>query len=110
MILEDRIILRTDPSFLPKVVSTFHGTQDIALLTFSSSSVTDEEGSLSLLDVKRSLLCYLDFSAEVQKKRAHFMEAERQLRIHNYSYVMLFPARLRVAGEERISLTRRRPS
>lgn len=42
-----------------------------------------------------------DFSAEVQKKRAHFAEAKRQLRIRHYSYAMLFPARLRVVGEDR---------
>lgn len=42
-----------------------------------------------------------DFSAEVQKKRAQFTEAKRQLRIRHYSCAMLFPARLRVAGEDR---------
>lgn len=43
-----------------------------------------------------------DFSAEVQKKRAHFTEAKRQLSIHHYSYAMLFPARLQVVGEDRV--------
>lgn len=42
-----------------------------------------------------------DFSAEVQKKRAQFTEAKRQLRIRQYKYAMLFPARLRVIGEDR---------
>lgn len=49
----------------------------------------------------REIKVFLDFSAEVQKKRAHFMEAKRQLRIHHYSYAMLFPARLCVVGEDR---------
>lgn len=35
-----------------------------------------------------------DFSAEVQKKRAWFVEAKRQLCIQHLSYAMLFPARL----------------
>lgn len=42
-----------------------------------------------------------DFSAEVQKKRALFVEAKRQLRICHYTYAMLFPARLHMVGEDR---------
>lgn len=42
-----------------------------------------------------------DFSADVQKKRALFAEAKRQLRLRHYTYAMLFPARLRVVGEDR---------
>lgn len=44
---------------------------------------------------------FLDFSAVVQKKRAHFTEAKRQLRIRHYTYAMLFPASLRVVGDGR---------
>lgn len=42
-----------------------------------------------------------DFSAEVQKQRARFMEVKRRLRAHHLKYAMLFPARLRVAGDDR---------
>lgn len=41
-----------------------------------------------------------DFSADVQKKRAHFPVAKWQLSIHHYSYAMLFLARLLVIGED----------
>lgn len=44
---------------------------------------------------------FTDFSAEVQKKRVLFMEAKCQLRIRHYTYAMLFPARLRMVGEDR---------
>lgn len=42
-----------------------------------------------------------DFSAEVQRKRKTFMEAKRRLRVKHVKYAMLFPARLRVEGEDR---------
>lgn len=42
-----------------------------------------------------------DFSAEVQRKLKTFMESKRRLRIKNIKYAMLFPARLRVEGEDR---------
>ena len=63
-VFDDRIILRTDPSFLPKVASTFHRTQDIILPTLFSSSDDDEGEFLSLLDVKRNILFYLEITKE----------------------------------------------
>lgn len=47
LIREDGIVLKTDPSFLPKVASTFHRTQDIVPPTFRPTSEADEEESLS---------------------------------------------------------------
>lgn len=58
LILEDRVVLKTDSSFLPKVSSAFHRTQDLILPTFYSTSEVDEEGTFSLLDNRRSLLTY----------------------------------------------------
>lgn len=43
-----------------------------------------------------------DFSAEVQRQRARFTEVKRCLRAHHIKYAMLFPARLHVAGEDRV--------
>lgn len=43
-----------------------------------------------------------DFSAEVQRQRARFTEVKRRLRVHHIKYAMLFPARLRVVGEDRV--------
>lgn len=42
-----------------------------------------------------------DFSAEVQRKRKTFMEAKKRLCIKHIKYAMLFPARLRVEGDDR---------
>lgn len=49
----------------------------------------------------KMIAVFPDFSAEVQRKRKTFTEAKRHLRIKNIKYAMLFPARLRVEGEDR---------
>lgn len=41
---------------------------------------------------------YPDFSADLQHKRAKFTEVKKRLRRFDVSYVMLYPARLRVAA------------
>lgn len=46
-------------------------------------------------------MVFPDFSVEVQKKRAHFTEAKRQLQIRHISYTMLFLARLLIVGEDK---------
>lgn len=56
--------------------------------------LTRERGNIPLGNL--TVVVYQDFSAEIQKKRARFTEAKRQLRIHHLTYAMLFPARLRV--------------
>lgn len=61
--------------------------------------LTRTKGNIPFQNVE--IKVFPDFSAEVQKKRALFTEAKRQLRIRHYSYAMLFPARLRVVGEDR---------
>lgn len=48
-----------------------------------------------------TVAAFPDFSAEVQKQRSRFMEVKRRLRVHHIKYAMLFPARLRVVGEDR---------
>lgn len=47
------------------------------------------------------VMAFPDFSAEIQKQRARFGEIKRRLRVQNLKYAMLFPARLRVVGENR---------
>lgn len=49
----------------------------------------------------KMIAIYPDFSAEVQRRRRTFTEVKRRLRIKNIKYAMLFPARLRVEGEDR---------
>ncbi|XP_042297706.1 uncharacterized protein LOC121916539 [Sceloporus undulatus] len=57
---KDKVVLRTDITFLPKVVSLFHMCQDIVLPTLASNPSTMEERSLHMLDVRRALAFYLD--------------------------------------------------
>lgn len=47
------------------------------------------------------IMVFPDFSAEVQKQRARFVEVKRRLRAHHLMYAILFPARLRIVGEDR---------
>lgn len=56
--------------------------------------LTCEKGNIPFGEAH--IAVFPDFSAEVQKKRAQFSEAKRQLRNHHLTYAMLFPARLRV--------------
>lgn len=53
-------------------------------------------GALVMDNTKMSL--FLNYSAEVQKKRAKFTNVKRRLRTLNLQYTMLFPAKLRVVA------------
>lgn len=55
-IFEDRIVLRVDPSFLPKVSSTFHRIQEIVLPSFLPCLTNKKEESFQALDMRRCLL------------------------------------------------------
>lgn len=46
LVFEGQIVLRVDPSFLPKVSSTFHRTQEIVLPSFVSCLTNQKEDSL----------------------------------------------------------------
>ncbi|XP_040197924.1 uncharacterized protein LOC120930813 [Rana temporaria] len=72
-ILEDRVVLKTDPGFLPKVASTFHRSQDIVLPSFCSSPQGDQEKKFSFLDVRRTLLAYLEVTKTFRKTDALFV-------------------------------------
>lgn len=60
LILEDRVVLRQDPLYLPKVVSQFHRSQKIILISFCEIPRNKREGKFYLLDVRRCLLTYLE--------------------------------------------------
>lgn len=59
--------------------------------------LTREKGNIPFGDTH--IAVYPNFSTEVQKKRAQFSEAKRQLRNRHLAYAMLFPARLRVVRD-----------
>ncbi|XP_018424656.1 PREDICTED: centrosome-associated protein 350 [Nanorana parkeri] len=53
--LVDRIILRPDPAFLPKVVSTFHRTQEVVIPSFATNPASAREREWQGIDVRRNL-------------------------------------------------------
>lgn len=61
--------------------------------------LTREKGDIPFHSVYISV--FPDFSAEVQKQRARFLEVKRRLRVHHLKYAMLFLARLRIVGDDR---------
>lgn len=73
LIFEDRLVLHTDPGFLPKVVSKFHRTQEIVLPSFCASPTNPKEAELHQLDVRACVLRYLDLSEGIRKYNALFI-------------------------------------
>lgn len=73
-ILDDRIILRTDPAFLPKVVSAFHRNEEVVLPSFCSSPSSAGERVFHTLDVRRTLIEYLHRSSQWRKSRSLFVQ------------------------------------
>ncbi|XP_068128360.1 uncharacterized protein [Hyperolius riggenbachi] len=69
----DRITLRLDTSFLPKVVSKFHRSQEIFLPSFCNNPTNEKEKKLHCLDVRRTVLGYLDRSKQWRKSDALFV-------------------------------------
>ncbi|KAG8579202.1 hypothetical protein GDO81_010753 [Engystomops pustulosus] len=61
-ILDDRIVLMLDPNFVPKVVSDFHRNQEIILPSFCENPSSAREREWSSLDVRRSVLKYLQIT------------------------------------------------
>lgn len=68
-----RVVFRTHPSFLPKVVSDFHVNQTISLPSFFPNPSTPAEKSLHSLDLKRVLKYYLDKSKTIRKSDQLFL-------------------------------------
>ncbi|XP_056408050.1 uncharacterized protein LOC130306231 [Hyla sarda] len=65
-VLEDRIILKLNPAFLPKVVTNFHRSQDIILPTFCNSPKSRKEEMFHSLDMRRTIL-YLQQTKDWRK-------------------------------------------
>ncbi|CAJ0936285.1 unnamed protein product, partial [Ranitomeya imitator] len=56
VIHQDKVVFRPPPSFLPKVVSTFHLNEDIVLPSFCPAPTHPLERSLNKLDLVRAFL------------------------------------------------------
>lgn len=70
---QDRVVLRLDLAFIPKVNSLFHRAQEIVLLNFCPSPVHRLERSWHTLDVRRTLKIYLTCTASLRKTESLFI-------------------------------------
>ncbi|XP_073467253.1 uncharacterized protein [Aquarana catesbeiana] len=59
-VFPDRVVLKVDPGFLPKVASFSNRSQEITLPTFCANPSGEKEGQFHNLDVRRILLHYLE--------------------------------------------------
>ncbi|XP_068126053.1 uncharacterized protein [Hyperolius riggenbachi] len=73
VVSEDRITLRLDIAFLPKVVSKFHRSQELFIPSFCDNPANDKERTLHCLDVRRCLLQYLERTKSWRKTEAMFV-------------------------------------
>uniref|UniRef100_A0A803JKH4 Core-binding (CB) domain-containing protein n=1 Tax=Xenopus tropicalis TaxID=8364 RepID=A0A803JKH4_XENTR len=69
----DRAVLRTVPSFLPKVVTDFHLNQEITLPTFCPHPKNPKEMALHSLDPVRALKIYLARTKELRTTHSLFV-------------------------------------
>ncbi|XP_061488949.1 oxysterol-binding protein-related protein 9 isoform X4 [Rhineura floridana] len=69
---KDSVVLKTDPSFRPKVDSVFHCNQDIVLPSFCPNPTHPLEKAWHLLDVRRALKTYLSRTQEIRRTESLF--------------------------------------
>lgn len=69
----DKVVLRPDPAFVPKVNSTFHRSEDVVLPSFCPNPKHDKEREWHCLDVRRALSYYLDRTKHFRKSDALFV-------------------------------------
>ncbi|XP_034257215.1 uncharacterized protein LOC117661313 [Pantherophis guttatus] len=69
----DKVVLRLDPTFLPKVNSVYHRSQEVALPNFCPRPSHRLEEQWHKLDVRRALRIYLSRSASFRKTEALFV-------------------------------------
>ncbi|XP_069614641.1 protein DGCR6 isoform X1 [Ranitomeya imitator] len=73
MVFQDRVVLKPDPAYLPKVASKFHRSQEIILPSFCDSPNSADEQKYHMLDVRRTLLEYLHRTEPWRQSRALFV-------------------------------------
>ena len=69
----DKVTLRPDNQFLPKVVTSFHVNQDISLPAFFPRPSTPLEQRLHTLDVRRALAFYTDHTKHLRQTTRLFV-------------------------------------
>ncbi|CAJ0929552.1 unnamed protein product [Ranitomeya imitator] len=76
---QDKVVLRPAPSFLPKVVSSFHINEDIVLPSFCPAPTHRVEKALHTLDLGRRKGCAASKSTLARWIRATIQEAYRSM-------------------------------
>ncbi|XP_073408896.1 uncharacterized protein [Dendrobates tinctorius] len=72
-VTRDRLVLKTDPSYLPKRATKFHRSQEICLPSFYENPTTQDEVKYHTLDVRRAVLAYLDRTSPWRQSRSLFI-------------------------------------
>ncbi|XP_034274849.1 uncharacterized protein LOC117666340 [Pantherophis guttatus] len=70
---QDRVVLRLDPSFIPKVNSIFHRSQEVVLPDFCPAPRHHLEKRWHTLDVRRAVKIYIARTAAFRRSDALFM-------------------------------------
>ncbi|XP_060537977.1 uncharacterized protein LOC132709142 [Pantherophis guttatus] len=70
---QDRVVLRLDPSFIPKVNSVFHRAQEVVLPNFCPNPRHPLEKRWHTLDVRRALKVYVSRTATFRRSDALFV-------------------------------------
>ncbi|XP_061488048.1 uncharacterized protein LOC133387397 [Rhineura floridana] len=82
---KDSVVLKTDPSFRPKVDSVFHCNQDIVLPSFCPNPTHPLEKSWHSLDVWRALKTYLSRTQEIRRTESLFVSFHPRFMGHKVS-------------------------
>ncbi|XP_068101601.1 uncharacterized protein [Hyperolius riggenbachi] len=72
-IFPDRIVFKTDPTYLPKVSSLFHRSQDVIIPSFCDPPTNQKEAKFNKLDVRRILLSYLETTKSFRRSNHLFV-------------------------------------
>uniref|UniRef100_A0A6I8RND0 Tyr recombinase domain-containing protein n=1 Tax=Xenopus tropicalis TaxID=8364 RepID=A0A6I8RND0_XENTR len=70
---EDKVVLRTLPTFLPKVTSAFHLNQEIVLPSLCPKPSSPQERRLHNLDVVRALKFYINRTTDFRRSDSLFV-------------------------------------
>ncbi|XP_039189177.1 uncharacterized protein LOC120303551 [Crotalus tigris] len=70
---EDRVVLRLDPSFIPKVNTVFHRAQEVILPNFCPHPSHELEQRWHTLDIRRALRCYIKHTKPFRKSETLFV-------------------------------------
>lgn len=69
----DKVILRPDPTFVPKINTYFHRSQEVALPSFCPNLVHTKEKVWHTLDVRRILKIFLHRTEDFRASEALFI-------------------------------------